>query len=152
MFTNLLKLLKDMTGKNQKLLLGALAVLILVGLVVLVVTGDLSIALTISLVLAIAGAVWCAASSIWDRWQASSKQRVIFQELGGQRTLLPPDAGVTAGQLHKKFEEALKTLEEKLGKGFLFRLPWFLVLGEPASGKTTSLRYSSIPWRLTDEL
>ncbi|MEM7199375.1 MAG: type VI secretion system membrane subunit TssM [Planctomycetota bacterium] len=48
-------------------------------------------------------------------------------------------------ELQRNFDQALATLiGSKMGKRALTDLPWFIVIGPPASGKTTLLRESSL--------
>jgi len=42
----------------------------------------------------------------------------------------------TPTELKSRFQSGVATLERSLDKGFLYEMPWFLLIGGPGSGKT----------------
>lgn len=55
--------------------------------------------------------------------------------------------------IRERFEEALTTLrdtifEGKKGNGYLFELPWYVIIGPPGAGKTTILKNSGLDFPL----
>ena len=59
--------------------------------------------------------------------------------------------GESPDALVQNFQGGLNRLGGELGKDFLYTHPWFLLLGEPSSGKSTSIRESRIPLALTNK-
>jgi type VI secretion system protein ImpL len=59
-------------------------------------------------------------------------------------------APADAAQLRKRFEEAIEELKKSRGKGAtdLYRLPWYVIIGPPGSGKTTVLVNSGLNFPL----
>ena len=56
-----------------------------------------------------------------------------------------PDKRGQVEELEERLGAALTTLKSsKLGKGALYQLPWYMIIGPPGSGKTTLLRESSL--------
>ncbi|MEM7235923.1 MAG: type VI secretion protein IcmF/TssM N-terminal domain-containing protein, partial [Planctomycetota bacterium] len=64
-------------------------------------------------------------------------------------TLIP--GGESSDAMIKSFEDGIDRLSGKLGKDFLYTQPWFVIIGEPGSGKTTSIAESKIPLAMTDK-
>ena len=60
----------------------------------------------------------------------------------------PPvsEAHASVQDLSRGFRQALDKLGNApdLGPDYLYRVPWYLIAGEPASGKTTTIRYSNL--------
>lgn len=59
--------------------------------------------------------------------------------------------------IRERFEEALTTLKDtifegKKGGGYLFELPWYVIIGPPGAGKTTILKNSGLDFPLTRKL
>lgn len=72
---------------------------------------------------------------------ASLEQALRSQGKGGGGR--PGDENVE--DLKKQFDESLALLRQsRLGRGALYKLPWFVIIGPPGSGKTTLLRESGL--------
>jgi type VI secretion system protein ImpL len=59
--------------------------------------------------------------------------------------------------IRERFEDALKVLREvvfagKSAPGYLFELPWYIIIGPPGAGKTTILRNSGLEFPLAERL
>lgn len=56
-------------------------------------------------------------------------------------------------QLRLRLREALTTMRKVVGggRGYVYRLPWYLVIGAPGSGKTTALGNSGLKFPLGDQ-
>lgn len=60
------------------------------------------------------------------------------------------------GQLRKRLNEALKTLNDSRlgqrgGKAALYELPWYLVVGNPAAGKSSAILHSGLNFPFADQ-
>lgn len=143
---NALKLLK-----NWKFL--AISGLLLVAIVVAVsLWRSLSTGLLVAGAVVAAFLIWVLAQILTGFLRARWASRKLESELANQPTYLPTGLQeTTPGELKNKFKTAISTLKSSLGKGFLYELPWFVLMGEAGSGKTTSLRKSNIRWPLGGE-
>jgi type VI secretion system protein ImpL len=56
-------------------------------------------------------------------------------------------------QLRLRLREALTTMRQVVGggRGYVYRLPWYLIIGAPGSGKTTALGNSGLKFPLGDQ-
>ena len=54
-------------------------------------------------------------------------------------------------QLEGRFREAIRVLRRKGGRGSLYSLPWYMVIGPPGSGKSTLIRNSGLDFPLAGE-
>jgi len=103
-----------------------------------------------SLLLLVAG-VWLLAALVfvWRRWQSQKRARLIEERLRGQARehieSVRPDKRSQVEELEQQLATAMATLKNsKLGKGALYELPWYVIIGPPGSGKTTLLRESNL--------
>jgi len=62
-------------------------------------------------------------------------------------------SGGDAGQLRKRFEEAIEALRKsrKRGGASLYELPWYIIIGPPGAGKTTVLVNSGLNFPLAQK-
>ncbi|WP_050756098.1 type VI secretion system membrane subunit TssM [Nitrococcus mobilis] len=70
-------------------------------------------------------------------------------ELVGQADF---DMDAAAEELRRRFEEAIAFLRRSKGAGDLYRLPWYVIIGPPGSGKTTALVNSGLNFPLAQKL
>lgn len=59
--------------------------------------------------------------------------------------------------IRERFEEALATLKDTIfegrkGNGYLFELPWYVIIGPPGAGKTTILKNSGLDFPLARQI
>ncbi|MEC7725354.1 MAG: type VI secretion system membrane subunit TssM, partial [Planctomycetota bacterium] len=88
-------------------------------------------------------------SIVLRKLQARAKARSIEAEIRaqGQEHLeaLPPTGRSDMEELQQRFDEALESLRaSKLGRGALYALPWYVIIGPPGSGKTTAITESGL--------
>jgi type VI secretion system protein ImpL len=104
-------------------------------------------------------AVIAAIFVIWLLWLIIAQRRAIranrlfVAEITAEPTASPGDAAMAA--ISAKFQEILGELKRrKLGRRFLRDMPWYVIIGPPATGKTTALKQSglSFPLDLGDDL
>ncbi len=85
------------------------------------------------------------------------------KKMVAQLTEATPDPEIVArqaaseeiGLLRERLEAALQQLRrasrgKQRGSGYLYELPWYMLIGPPGSGKTTSLRNSGLAFVSTD--
>ncbi|MCK5940613.1 MAG: type VI secretion system membrane subunit TssM, partial [Planctomycetes bacterium] len=101
--------------------------------------------------LILVAAVWAIALLVfvWRRWQSGKRARMIEDRLRGQARehieSVRPDKRSQVEELEQQLATAMATLKQsKLGKGALYELPWYVIIGPPGSGKTTLLRESNL--------
>ncbi|MFO1078551.1 MAG: type VI secretion system membrane subunit TssM [Planctomycetota bacterium] len=81
--------------------------------------------------------------------RARKKARAIEEEIKNQgraqAAMLPPASQGEIQALQQRFDEALESLKSsKLGRGALYAMPWFVIIGPPGSGKTTAITESGL--------
>jgi type VI protein secretion system component VasK len=101
--------------------------------------------------LLLVGVVWLLAVLVfvWRRWRSAKRARMIEDRLRGQARehieSIRPDKRSQVEELEQQLATAITTLKNsKLGKGALYELPWYVIIGPPGSGKTTLLRESNL--------
>ncbi|MCH7601709.1 MAG: hypothetical protein IIB54_02970 [Planctomycetes bacterium] len=143
-------------GTPMKIVLGLVAVLILIGLIWFMVGFNLW-----ALLILIAGVIVVLVIFLMFlgllKWLQKRKSDPFERELASNTGAVP--GGVTEASsrarlddLRQKFEQGIETFRAN-GKD-LYSLPWYVIVGEPGSGKTEALRHSNIgfPPGLQDEL
>jgi type VI secretion system protein ImpL len=98
------------------------------------------------------------AQKVWSAWQARRKNEHVVA------ALIPAPQGelsAEAEQLRERFSTALEQLRRarlgprgpwKLGRSYLYQLPWYAIIGAPGSGKTTALLNSGLNFPLEQKL
>jgi type VI secretion system protein ImpL len=97
--------------------------------------------------LALAGAVWW-----WRRWRAR-RESVRLEEAIGQTSVDPSIAEVKA--IRDSMLKAISTIKgSKLGivagARALYELPWYMIIGNPAAGKSTAITNSGLQFPFAD--
>lgn len=91
------------------------------------------------------------------KMRAKRKSKPFESDLAGNTGAVPQGVSEAASrarldELRKKFEQGVEIFRQH-GKD-LYSLPWYMIVGEPGSGKTEALRHSNVgfPPGLQDEL
>jgi type VI secretion system protein ImpL len=97
------------------------------------------------------------AASVWGLRRISARraskglEQALADDGARERRAAPEARGAELDRLRSEFERAVKALKtSKLAQGSrrgseaLYRLPWYTIIGPPASGKTTVLRNSGL--------
>ncbi|MCR9244803.1 MAG: type VI secretion system membrane subunit TssM [bacterium] len=83
--------------------------------------------------------------SVRARAKARSIENEIRAQAQVQAETLPPSSRSEIEELQGRFDEALDSLKSsKLGRGALYALPWYVIIGPPGSGKTTAITESGL--------
>lgn len=83
--------------------------------------------------------------SVVARRKAKAIENEIRNQGRVQAANLPPAGRDEVDSLQQRFDEALASLKSsKLGRGALYAMPWFVVIGPPGSGKTTAITESGL--------
>lgn len=82
----------------------------------------------------------------WRRRRQSRQLTGEIQQHGAAapRGISDPAQRARLDDLRKKFDEGIQAYRTR-GKD-LHSLPWYVIVGEPGSGKTEAVRHSQIPW------
>ena len=88
-----------------------------------------------------------------DADQASDADSDRPAAKSGASAALSRGSSADAAQLRKRFEEAIDALKKSKRKGAadLYRLPWYVIIGPPGSGKTTVLVNSGLNFPLAQK-
>ncbi len=79
-------------------------------------------------------------------WRARRKKAQALED-----SLLPDPVG-DASVLSERVQEAMAKLKKTGGKNYLYDLPWYVIIGPPAAGKTTALSNAGIEFPGQDVL
>jgi len=101
--------------------------------------------------------VWVAAM-LWRTYREMRGSRKLVEQVAAQadapavEVAKPVETADTA-QLRQRFEDAVGRLKkDRRGGGNLYRLPWYVIIGPPGSGKTTALVNSGLRFPMEQEL
>ena len=102
-------------------------------------------------------ALWLVAY-IWKRWrarQASKKLEGVLEQAATADKAATPDKREEVEALRVRLAEAVKTIKRsKLGQlsgdAALYELPWYIVIGNPAAGKSTAVVKSGLKFPFAD--
>ncbi len=93
----------------------------------------------------------------WRRGRARRGQRSLSAVVEAQAGMTPkslrdPSQRAALEKMRQRFQAGLREFQSR-GKD-IFRLPWYLIIGEPGSGKTEAIRHSGVefPPGLQNEL
>ena len=138
--------------KSKKALVAIVLFVVLIGVACWFLTENVLTSVLAGLGLVVVLASWALVQFLLEMRHSRKASNQLQKSLADQPTYMPSSVKeASAAELKKKFNDALEELRGRLGTGFLHELPWFLILGEAGSGKTTSLRRSGIRWPLGGE-
>lgn len=94
---------------------------------------------------------------LWRRYRAKQQSRQFTAALEAQTAAPPksisdPNRRAALDKLRQKFQTGMAQFKTR--DKDLYKLPWYIIIGEPASGKTEAIRHSGIdfPPGMQDEL
>ena len=94
---------------------------------------------------------------IWAIWliyrlvQAKRTDQKLIEGLTAEGKVDPARAAAEdVAELRGRLKDALKTLRKTLGRGAIYQLPWYLLIGAPGAGKTTALVNSGLHFPLAE--
>src|SRR5881409_2371306 len=84
---------------------------------------------------------------LWRAWKRKKQAARMSGELqqhssASPRAIADPGARARLDDLRKKFEQGVQEYRSR-GKD-LYTLPWYVIVGEPGSGKTEAIRHSNV--------
>jgi hypothetical protein len=92
-------------------------------------------------------ALMLGAFFLWRAWQRKKQAARMSGELqqhssASPRAISDPGARARLDDLRKKFDQGVQEYRSR-GKD-LYTLPWYVIVGEPGSGKTEAIRHSNV--------
>ncbi|MFT3721058.1 type VI secretion system membrane subunit TssM [Pseudorhodoferax sp.] len=112
-------------------------------------------ALAFALFLLVWGVVWLV-----QKWRARRAGQALEQAIDEQAAraarAVPDDKRAEVAALRERMHQAIKTIKgSKLGQlagaGALYELPWYMVIGNPAAGKSTAIIRSGLTFPFAGE-
>ncbi len=144
MFRNMFK------GRGLAIALGFILLIVLV----LIFGSSIGLSLTEKIFAAILILLVWIILLLFEQLQASRGAKQIEQSIMAQAEeqmqSIRPDKKEEIEQLNKQLQMAIDQLKKsrlgrgKLGKSALYALPWYMVIGPPAAGKTTAIQNSGL--------
>jgi hypothetical protein len=139
--------------KNMKLVMGGLAAAAVLGITAVIGKQALIVALVGIAVIAVAMVLW----SMYQKMSGQKRSRALSHQLaahssGAPKSIHDPALLATLDRLRENFSRGIEKFEA-VGKD-LYSLPWYIVCGEPGSGKTEAVRRCKVgfPPGLQDEM
>jgi type VI secretion system protein ImpL len=115
---------------------------------VLVLTGPLWVAILVTALVLLTITLVFVAKLLRSRMRAAALERELLRQAELQAQKVRPDRRPEILALQKQMKDALDSLKNsKLaggGKAALYALPWYVIIGPPAAGKTTALGQSGL--------
>jgi len=139
--------------KNMKMLMAALAGIAVLAVTAMIGRQALLIAAAGIVVVVVAIVLW----SMYQKWSGHQRSRALSSQLAAHSSGTPsaihdPALIATLDRLRENFARGIEKFEA-VGKD-LYSLPWYIVCGEPGSGKTEAVRRCKVgfPPGLQDEM
>lgn len=139
--------------KNMKLLMAALAGIAVLAVTAMIGRQALLIAAAGIVVVVVAMVLW----QMYQKWSGHKRSRALSSQLAAHSSGTPsaihdPALLATLDRLRENFARGIEKFEA-VGKD-LYSLPWYIVCGEPGSGKTEAVRRCKVgfPPGLQDEM
>ncbi len=107
--------------------------------------------LIVSILVVLAFALYQLGKFLWNR----RKNKKLTQDLAESKDAVTVQTEEEAAVLSNTFKQALQELKKAgigKGKGGLYQLPWYIIIGPPGSGKTTALINSGLNFPLAKRL
>jgi type VI secretion system protein ImpL len=110
-------------------------------------------AVAFAIFLAVWGLVWCV-----KRWLSYRAARALERALDDDAGKVVPATGKSSdlGAIHARMREAVQTIKtsrlgQLTGRSALYELPWYMVIGNPAAGKSTAVVQSGLKFPFADK-
>jgi type VI secretion system protein ImpL len=117
--------------------------------IVLVVHGPLWIGIVVSVVCVTAFLVVLIVRQIRAKMKASALETELLRQAAQQADSARPDRRIEVQRLQAQMKAAIEALKRtrlgsRSGQAALYALPWYVIIGPPAAGKTTALTQSGL--------
>jgi type VI secretion system protein ImpL len=100
-----------------------------------------------------------AGRMLWRNWREARGSRKLAADVAAQAeapavgAVAEAPAAADTAQLQERFAEAVGRLKkDRRGGGNLYRMPWYVIIGPPGSGKTTALVNSGLRFPMEQEI
>lgn len=110
--------------------------------------------IALAVLLLIWGLVW--AFKRWRAWRASKAlEKAIDDDVEDARKFTPGKGQAEFDAIRSRMGEAVKTIKtsklgQTTGRSALYELPWYMVIGNPAAGKSTAVVKSGLKFPFAD--
>ena len=151
----LLKILKQLTGSAgalgkipKPILVGMTFFTVFVGVFVILKSNKLDESTKTFLIIALVLlAVITGGYFVWKAWTQKQKNQQFGGEISQHSSATPrglsdPGQRARLDDMRKKFQSGVEAYKSR-GKD-LYKLPWYVIVGEPGSGKTEAVRHSNV--------
>jgi GTP-binding protein EngB required for normal cell division len=129
-----------------KYILGVTGVGAVIGVSGVAGSGNWKLLLTFAIVLVVLLAVIAGGFMLVNIWKRKQQNAKLGKDINASTTAAPRGMSATdiakLDSLRKKFQEGVEAFRSR-GKD-LYALPWYVIIGEPGSGKTEAVRHCNV--------
>lgn len=129
-----------------KWILGVTGIGLLVGVGGIAGSGNWKLLGIFAIILIVLLALFLGGFFLWNRWQKNKQNARLRGGLQQSSTAAPRGMSATGlaklDSLRKKFQEGVEAFRSR-GKD-IYALPWYVIIGEPGSGKTEAVRHCNV--------
>jgi len=143
-------ILKALTGKNVLIAIGLLVLIVLILYLSSIFRIDWLMRIGILVFILLIFIIIVLYKKMKNAEKAGQIEQSIGDQSGTDVQSLNPEKRAEIEQFKKQLEAAISSLKNsklgrgKLGRSALYKLPWYMIIGPPAAGKTTAIQNSGL--------
>jgi len=141
---------KVLTGKNVLIAIGLLILIILIFFLGSIFSIHWLIRIGILVFILLFFIIIVLYKKMKNAQKAGQIEQSMSDESSTDMQSLSPDKRAEIEQFKKQLEAAISSLKNsklgrgKIGRSALYKLPWYMIIGPPAAGKTTAIQNSGL--------